>query len=67
MNHVVASFARGLASGYTQAFKDLDKEVRQLGNITIHSLTDSLYSPSPTPIGTTGPALVRVVIYSLNE
>jgi hypothetical protein len=64
----VASFVVGLVNGFKPAYRKLDEDVLRLGDIRIHSLTDTAYlgkdavcisGPEETPV----PKLVRVVVY----
>lgn len=63
---VVRTFYRGLVDGLHVALKDIDKEVASLGNVTIHSVQDSLYQNTIITLGgkPTEQLMVRVVIYT---
>lgn len=58
----VKSFSVGMLKGLDVAIERLDEQVRDLGEIKIHSVTDTLYPKELTgaPCGMT---LVRVVVY----
>ncbi len=59
----VRSFTVGLAGaeGITSSFECLDERVAKLGNITIHSCTDTYYTEEQSCFN--GPTVVRVVVY----
>lgn len=63
---MVRTFHKGLANGLHVALEDLDKDVASLGNVTIHSVQDSLYQNTLIRMGgkPTEQLMVRVVIYT---
>ena len=58
----VKSFHAGMVRGMTYAVGRLDKEVRELGDIKIHSVVDTLY-PKEVSGESFGEVLIRVVVY----
>lgn len=69
VNHLVESFSVGLAEGISGAMEVLDRQVAGLGDIIIHSITDTHYTAEQNgSYGTApGPRLVRVVVYSMER
>lgn len=60
----VKSFVVGMAKGIDGAMEHLDKDVAELGDIHIHSVTDKYYSDEQGMFDVCpGPRMVRVVIY----
>ena len=64
MKHLVKSFAVGIMNGLDSSMGKLDNLVAELGDITIHSLTDTYYSYNQEHCPDNGPSIVRVVVYS---
>jgi len=58
----VKTFYSGLANGFTKAFELLDANVASLGDITIHSLTDTYYPEEADQNRCAH--IVRVLVYS---
>ncbi len=61
----VKSFVVGVVEGVDRSMKRLDEQVEQLGDVTIHSVTDTVYSAVLNRAGRPPDELiVRVVVYT---
>ena len=65
----VNSFVVGFAEEVVGAMKHLDEQVAKLGNVKIHSVTDTIYGAelATNSAKICGPCIVRVVIYEVRK